>query len=74
LLSPLLSVTREHLERGLTLFERIEALGAFDAVLAAAAASCGATALVSAGPGFALARDLAHVVPDTTGVAELLTT
>lgn len=74
LLSPLLSVTREHLERGLTLFERIEPLGAFDAVLAAAAAACGASALVSADPAFAVAGDLVHVVPDTAGVDGLLTT
>jgi predicted nucleic acid-binding protein len=74
LLSPLLSVTREHLERGLALFERIEGLGAFDAVLAAAAASSGATALVSADPAFAAAGDLAHVVPNTGGIADLLKT
>src|SRR5271170_4018251 len=74
LLSPLLGVTREHLERGLALFERIERLGAFDAVLAAAAASSGATALVSGDSAFAAAGDLVHVVPDTAGVAGLLTT
>ncbi len=74
LLSPLLSVTREHLVRGLALFERIERLGAFDVVLAAAAASSGASALVSADTAFAAAEDLVHLVPDAAGVAELLTT
>ena len=73
LLSPLLSITREHLEHGLLLFERTDRLGAFDAVLAAAAVANGATALVSADSAFAAAADIAHVVPDALGVARLLT-
>lgn len=72
LLSPLLGVTREHLQRGLALFERGGPLGAFDAVLAAAAAASGATALVSADSAFSLAGEIAHVVPDGPGVASLL--
>jgi predicted nucleic acid-binding protein len=72
LLSPLLSVTREDLLEGLYLFERSDRLGAFDAVLAAAAAASGATALVSADSAFAGVLRLAHVIPDEAGVASLL--
>jgi len=72
LLSPLLVVDDESLRRGLGLFERIEGLGAFDAVLAAAAISSGATALVSADTGFADVPSLPYVPPDADGVAELL--
>jgi predicted nucleic acid-binding protein len=72
LLSPLLTVTREHLQQGLALFERVDRLGAFDAVLAAAAASSGAAALVSADTAFADAGGVAHIVPDSTGIASLL--
>ncbi len=71
LLSPLLSVTVEHLQQGLALFERSEELGAFDAVLAAAAAASGATALVSADAAFARA-EIGHVLPDAAGVLGLL--
>lgn len=71
LLSPLLSVTGEDLERGLSLFEHHERLGAFDAVLAATAISTGATALVSADTAFAAIPELRHVLPDHTGVAQL---
>jgi hypothetical protein len=74
LLSPLLGITREHLRHGLAMFERVEELGAFDAVLAAAAAGAGATALVSADAGFARIPDVSHVLPDATGVASLLCT
>lgn len=72
LLSPLLSVTREHLQEGLRLFERTDRLGAFDAVLAAAAAASGASALVSADGAFAGAGQIKHVMPDLAGVASLL--
>lgn len=73
LLSPLLSVTRPHLERGLALFQQGSQLGAFDAVLAAAAAASGATALVSADSAFSRADGIvAHVMPDGPGVAGLL--
>jgi predicted nucleic acid-binding protein len=47
-------------------------LGPFDAVLAAAAESAGAVALVSADPGFAELGTLRHVVPDASGVKSLL--
>jgi uncharacterized protein len=72
LLSPLLTVTREHLRQGLRLFERADRLGAFDAVLSAAAPASGATALVSADSGFAEAEDMTHVFPDANGIARLL--
>lgn len=72
LLSPLLVIDRESLREGLTLFERAESLGAFDAVLAAAAISSGAEALVSADNGFANVPNLSYVSPDVTGVATLL--
>ncbi len=72
LLSPLLEVTRQDLEHGLALFERDRRLGAFDAVLAAAAAASGARALVSADSAFAGVTDVVHVVPDASGVRALL--
>jgi predicted nucleic acid-binding protein len=72
LLSPLLSPAGKHLHKGLSLFERIEGLGAFDAVLVAVAMDTGISALVSADVGFAEISDLPHVVPDDNGVATLL--
>jgi uncharacterized protein len=72
LLSPLLVVDSESLREGLELFTKVPGLGAFDAVLAAAAASHGATAMVSADNGFGGVPGLPHVVPDANGVAELL--
>jgi uncharacterized protein len=72
LLAPLLSVTREHLQEGLLLYERSDRLGAFDAVLAAAAAASGASALVSADTAFAGAGQIEHVIPDAAGVVSLL--
>jgi predicted nucleic acid-binding protein len=74
LLSPLLSVTREHLLQGLALFERSERLGAFDSVLLAAAAGSGATALVSADTAFAEIGDITHIFPDHAGISSLLGT
>ena len=72
LLSPLLGVTRDHLQQGLAVFERGTPLGAFDSVLLAAAAASGATALVSADLAFSLAEGIPHVVPDGPGIASLL--
>jgi len=72
LLSPLLTITGENLQRGLTLFETSPRLGAFDAVLAAAAAKAGAAALVSADTAFADLSDISHVIPDAAGIASLL--
>jgi uncharacterized protein len=73
LLAPLITVTPEDLRAGLALFATAEALGAFDAVLAATAAARQATAIVSADRAFAGAVPALHYVkPDATGVAELL--
>ena len=61
LLSPLLEVGEVDLREGLRLFERSDALGAFDAVLAAVALRVGATTLVSADRVFAGVRGLTFV-------------
>ncbi|HMA47268.1 MAG TPA: type II toxin-antitoxin system VapC family toxin [Frankiaceae bacterium] len=71
-LSPLLPVTEAVLRAGLRLFAHVGRLGAFDAVLAAAALHVGADALVSADRAFADVPGLAHVRPDGKGVAGLL--
>jgi predicted nucleic acid-binding protein len=72
LLSPLLTLTDEHLRRGLALFERTQRLGAFDAVLAAAAIDAGARALISADGAFAAISDLPHITPTPAGIAGLI--
>ena len=72
LLSPLLPIDREHLLRGLGLFESHARLGAFDAILAAATLDAGGAALVSADRAFAGIHALHHVFPDDAGVARLL--
>jgi predicted nucleic acid-binding protein len=72
LLSPLVTVTAEQLHRGLEIFTRCERLGAFDAVLAAAALYVEADALVSADTAFGTVPALTHVNPDEQGVTELL--
>ncbi|MFI5003639.1 MAG: type II toxin-antitoxin system VapC family toxin [Solirubrobacterales bacterium] len=72
LLSPLLSPTDKHVDHGLTLFQHTGGLGAFDAVLAAVAADTGVSALVSADTAFAGIQDLRHIVPNSSGVAALL--
>jgi uncharacterized protein len=53
LLSPLVTAGRSALGRGLSIFERVPKLGAFDAVLAAAALETDADGLVSADTAFA---------------------
>ncbi len=72
LLSPLLTVTSDALAQGLAWYERSERLGAFDAVLLAAAAAAGADAIVSADAAFGEIGEIAHVTPDRDGVARLL--
>ena len=72
LLSPLLPVTAGHLREGLRLYRDSDRLGAFDAVLAAAAIAAEAGALVSADAAFADVDALAHVEPDEAGVQRLL--
>lgn len=61
LLAPLLQPTEDDLRDGLRLFEREESLGAFDAVLAAAAIGGGVDALVSADRSFGAVRGLRWV-------------
>jgi predicted nucleic acid-binding protein len=72
LLSPLLNPTVDDLNAGLALFERTQALGAFDAVLAVCAARAGLSAIVSADTGFAAVSEIAHIVPDRDGLSTLL--
>jgi uncharacterized protein len=72
LLAPLLSPTVEDLTAGLVMFERNEALGAFDAVLAACTARAGIQALVSADTAFGGVAEISHVIPDRSGLSELL--
>jgi predicted nucleic acid-binding protein len=72
LLSPLLVVEERDLLDGLRLFEQHDRLGPFDAVLAAAARSIDAAALISADRAFSAVRGLRHVFPDRPGVDRLL--
>jgi hypothetical protein len=60
------------LEAGLSLFEAYPALGAFDAVLAAAAMVTGAEALVSADQAFGAVLGLRWVDPAAPALDELL--
>lgn len=72
LLSPLLRPGEEDLGGGLRLFERQEALGTFDAVLAASAIAARAEALVSADRSFDGVRGLRWVDLSGDEVAALL--
>ena len=72
LLSPLLVVEEPDLREGLRRFEESAGLGAFDAVLAAAAHAAGADALVSADAGFSAVENIRHVIPDAYGIRSLL--
>ncbi len=72
LLSPLLTIGHDALVTGLRLFERHRALGAFDAVLAAAAIASEAEALISADRTFAEVRAVNHVSPGTRAFDRLL--
>ena len=72
LLSPLLMPSEDDLEQGLRLFERNQELGAFDAVLAAAAMGAAVDALVSADRSFASVRGLRFVDLVSPGLRSLL--
>jgi len=72
ILSPLLVVEEADLRTGLGLFQQYPELGAFDAVLAAAAIAVEATALLSANSGFAAVRRLPRVGPDSDGIQRVL--
>lgn len=71
LLAPLLTVTAAELSAGLSLFEEVPGLGAFDAVLAAAALAVDTEVLVSADTAFASVPRLHCIRPDAA-VARLL--
>jgi predicted nucleic acid-binding protein len=72
LFRPLLTPGDAELALGLQLFELHEALGAFDAVLAASAKLAGADALVSADSGFATVPVIRHLAPDDPALTELI--
>jgi predicted nucleic acid-binding protein len=72
LLSPLLIVEESDVREGLRLFGEAEALGCFDAVLAAATHAAGADAIVSADGAFSEIPSIRHVIPDADGVKGLL--
>ena len=72
LLGPLTPVSASDLRTGLALFESIDGLGAFGAVLAAATRSANVGTLVSADRAFAQVSGIDHVFPDASGVATLL--
>lgn len=72
LLSPLLVVEEPDLREGLRLYVDGTRIGAFDAVLAAAAHATGAAALVSADSAFSTVDGIRHVVPDDAGIRTLL--
>ncbi len=72
LLTPFLPVGRVELQAGLQLYRDTAQLGAFDAILAAAALAVHADALVSADTAFAAVAELAHVIPDQLSVQRLL--
>lgn len=72
LLTPLLPVGEEDLADGMRLFERVDGLGAFDAVLAAAAINADAEALVSADRAFSRIRRLPSIEPGTSEFDALL--
>lgn len=72
LLTPLLVVEETDLREGLRLYEEGTGFGSFDAILAAAARASGAGALVSVDVAFSAIPGIRHVVPDDSGVQELL--
>ena len=73
LLSPLVRPSAEDLAHGLSLFEAHSGLGAFDAVLAAAAIGRGSEALISADRAFEDVAGLRHLVPGSPEFDRLLT-
>lgn len=74
LLSPLLIVEEAALREGIRLFTAHDGLGAFDAVLAAATLTSGASALVSTDAAFSQVAQIRHIVPDDAGVRTALAT
>lgn len=72
LLAPLLVATSDDLEQAFSLYERHQELGAFDALVAAAAMRSDAEALVSADRHFGAVRGLRWVDPGANDVDALL--
>lgn len=72
LFSPLVGAGRSALEQGLTLYERIPTLGAFDAVLAATALEAEADGLVSADAAFAEVPRLRFLELGSPALGELM--
>ncbi|GEL17766.1 type II toxin-antitoxin system VapC family toxin [Pseudonocardia asaccharolytica] len=72
LLRPLLDVPDAAVDDALSLLGEHASLGAFDAVLAAAALRAGCRAVVTADRAFTQVDDLPVVFPDQAGVATLL--
>lgn len=68
----LITTSSDDLERGLDLFERYPALGAFDAVLAAVALGRRAQALVSADRAFSYVPQLHWIDPASSDLGELI--
>lgn len=68
----ILTATAADLSLGLSLFERHERLGAFDAVLAAVALNHGAEALVSADRAFGLVEGLTWLNPMSLAFTDLV--
>jgi uncharacterized protein len=71
LLTPLLVIEEDDLRAGLAIYQQNTRLGAFEAVLAAAALTTDARAIVSADGAFGTVRGLRHVVPDARVVEQL---
>jgi predicted nucleic acid-binding protein len=74
LLEPLLVPDGTSVNAALALFERHEALDAFDALLAAAALAAEADVLASANRAFACVAKLRHIAPGTAEFEALVTT
>lgn len=72
LFSPLLDVAEHAVPEALELLEKHPDLGAFDALLAAAARMATCEALVTADRSFSAIPGLTVVFPDSTGIAALL--
>jgi predicted nucleic acid-binding protein len=72
LFRPLIVPGDAELALGLELFEQHQALGAFDAVLAAAAKLTGADAIVSADRAFAAVSAIEYLDPGGPGLARLI--
>jgi predicted nucleic acid-binding protein len=72
LLSPLLVLSDSAVRRALDLFERHPGLGAFDALLVAAATEADVDAVISADKGFASLTKPRHLDPASAELNELL--